>query len=393
MSQIPFIFNQLVNFIPKDSFDRLVAKFNGNAHVKHYSCWNHLLTMIWAQLTSRRSLRDIESSLRAHSDKLYRMGIGNNISRNNISNANANRNVSIYRELAQLMMERASHISIKDDLLQKIGETFHINGFFAIDSSTILLDLSKFSWSTPQVGYGGVKMHTMFDVLRNVPRLCLITGHEERDQTFMEDYPYESGCFYMLDRLFLKTIGLNKINSIGAYFVTRMKKNVCYEVIADTLIDGNRVLSDQIIKFSSRWAAQGYPSNLRLIRFYSIEKEETLSFITNNFILDPATIAILYKYRWQIELFFRWIKQHLRIINFYGCSSNAVMIQIYTAFTAYCALALAADSLKFEGSLYEFANLISVSLTERTWLPDLLSRYEINTPPTPEDTYPSLFDF
>jgi hypothetical protein len=349
--------------------------------------------MIWAQLTSRRSLRDIESSLRAHSDKLYRMGIGNNISRNNLSNANANRNVSIYRELAQLMMERASHISIKDDLLQKIGEAFHINGFFAIDSSTISLSLSKFPWSTPQEGYGGIKMHTMFDILRNVPRLCLITGHEERDQTFMEDYPYESGCFYMLDRIYLKTIGLNKINSTGAYFVTRMKKNVCYEVIADALIDGNRVLSDQIIRFSSRWAAQGYPSNLRLIKFYSTEKGETLSFITNNFKLDPATIALLYKYRWQIELFFRWIKQHLRIINFYGCSSNAVMIQIYTAFTAFCTLALAADSLKFKGTLYEFANLISVSLTERTWLPDLLSRYEINTTPIPEDTYPSLFDF
>lgn len=393
MSQIPFIFNQLISFIPKDSFDRLVAKYHGNAHVKNFSCWNHLLTMIWAQLTSRRSLRDIESSLRAHSDKLYRMGIGNNISRNNLSNANANRNVSIYRELAQLMMERASHISIKDDLLQKIGETFHINGFFAIDSSTISLSLSKFPWSTPQEGYGGIKMHTMFDILRNVPRLCLITGHEERDQTFMEDYPYESGCFYMLDRIYLKTIGLNKINSTGAYFVTRMKKNVCYEVIADALIDGNRVLSDQIIRFSSRWAAQGYPSNLRLIKFYSTEKEETLSFITNNFKLDPATIALLYKYRWQIELFFRWIKQHLRIINFYGCSSNAVMIQIYTAFTAFCTLALAADSLKFKGTLYEFANLISVSLTERTWLPDLLSRYEINATPIPEDTYPSLFDF
>jgi hypothetical protein len=393
MSQNTFIFNQLIRFIPKEAFDYLVVKYDGNAYVKSFSSWNHLLTMIWAQLTSRRSLRDIETSLRAHSDKTYRMGIGKSISRNNLANANAKRDVSIFRELAQIMMERASHVSVKDDILQKISTTFNINGFFAIDSSTVTLELSKCPWSIPQKECGGVKLHTMFDVLREVPRLCLITGHEERDQTFMEDYPYESGCFYMLDRLYLKAKGLDKINSSGAYFVTRMKKKVCYEVISDSLLEGNRVLSDQVIKFSGRWASQGYSENLRYILYYSPEKEETLTFITNNFALDAATIALLYRYRWQIELFFKWIKQHLRIISFYGNSSNAVLIQIYVAFITFCVLALAADNFNFKGTLYEFSNLISVSLTEKIWIDDLLKRYEIGEQPIPEDTNQLEFDF
>ena len=195
MAQIPYIFNQLVSHIPKDVFDRLVKKYRGNFHIKKFSCWNHLLLMIWAQLTSRKSLRDIETSLRAHADKVYRMGIGSEISRNAIANANAKRDVAIYRELAQGMMLLACKINVKDELLQMISKQFQLNGFFAIDSTTVSLDLRKFTWSVPQEEWGGVKLHTMYDLLRMVPRMCLITGHEERDQTFMEDYPYEANCF------------------------------------------------------------------------------------------------------------------------------------------------------------------------------------------------------
>lgn len=189
MTQIPYIFNQLHSYLPRDKFDRLVKKYNGNAYIINYTCWNHLLVMMWAQLTSRRSLRDIETSIRAHSDKSYRLGFGRNISRNNIAYANSKRSVAIYREFAQEMMRRASKISIKDKSLKEIADVFGLNGFFAVDSSTVSLDLKKFKWSVPQEGYGGVKFHTMYDLLRNVPRMCLITGHEERDQTFMEDYP------------------------------------------------------------------------------------------------------------------------------------------------------------------------------------------------------------
>lgn len=393
MTQIPYILNQLIAFIPRDFFDRLVRKYDGNKYVKNYSCWNHLVVMIWSQITSRRSLRDIESSLRVHSDKIYRFGIGSNISRNNIAHAMATRDVSIFRELAQEMMRRASKISIKDEVLDLLTQSFNVSGFFAIDSSTVSLELDKFTWTIPQKEWGGIKLHTMFDLLRLVPTLCLITGHEERDQTFMADYPYESNCFYIFDKMYFKTHGLYKIHSVGAYFVTRIKDNVIYDVITEQQVDGIHVLADKTIRFSSRWARQGYPEPLRLIFFYSAEKNAVLKFVTNNTELDAATIALLYKYRWQIELFFKWIKQHLRITRFYGTSANAVMSQIYIAFITYCTLAIAADALKHKGTLYEFANIMSVSLTERVMLKDLIVRYNREKSEANIDLGPSLFDF
>ncbi len=375
MARIPYVFNQLADFLPRDFFDRLVKKHNGNHYIKNYSCWNHLMVMLWAQLTSRRSLRDIESSLRAHSDKTYRMGIGAGVSRNNIANANSRRSVSIYRGLAQEMMRRCSLLSVRDKRLKLIGETFGINGFFAIDSSSVSLDLGRFGWSVPQEGYGGIKLHTMYDLVRSVPRMCLVTGHEERDQTFMEHYAYERGCFYVLDRLYFKSRGLYAIASSGAYFITRLKRNVLVETVCEHPADGKHALSDQTVRLCGRWAHGGYPDEVRRIRFYCSERNEVLDFVTNNFEVDPATIALLYRYRWQIELFFKWIKQHLRITSFFGTSANAVMTQIYVAYTSYCLLAIAADALGFNGTLYEFSNMISVSLTEKIHLTDLMGRY------------------
>lgn len=392
MPQTPFIFNQLMSFIPRDTFDRLVKKHGGNAHVKNYSCWNHLLVMVWAQLTGRQSLRDIEASLRAHSDNLYRMGIGRSVSRNSIANANARRDVAIFRGIAQEMMGRCMGIASRDPALSAIGKSLGINGFFAIDSSTVSLKLSKFPWSAPQKGWGGVKLHTMFDLLRGVPRMCLITGHEARDQTFMEDYPYEEGCFYIFDRMYFKAKGLCRVQARGAYFVTRIKRGVVYETVGSSPVTGPHVLADETIRFGSRWASSGYPGRMRLVKYYSAERNELLRFVTNDFAAEASAIALLYKHRWQIGLFFRWIKQHLRITAFYGTSANAVMIQIYTAFVSFCSLALAADGLDFKGSLYEFANMVSVSLTERCHLRDLLARYRQETPPRVDSLQLNLFD-
>lgn len=393
MAQIPYVFNQLCSFLPRDIFDRLVAKFHGNASVKHYTCWNHLLVMIWAQLTNRRGLRDIVSSLQAHSDKIYRMGMGKSVSRNNISHANATRDVAIFREFAHAMMKRSSGVAVTDGILKDIGEAFRLTGFFAVDSSTVSLDLRRFRWSAPQEDCGGVKLHTMYDLMRNVPRFCLITGHEERDQSYMEDYPYEKGSFYMVDKMYFKTRGLYKIHSSGAYFVTRMKKNVVYDTVAIHPADGACVLSDETVVFTSRWAKGGFHEELRLITFYSPDNNETYQFLTNNFELDAATIALLYKYRWQIELFFKWIKQHLRITTFYGTSGNAVMIQIYVGYITYCMLALAADAQQFKGSLYELGCIMSVSLTERVHISDLLKRMGNPIGHYNDDIQGSLFDF
>ena len=393
MPQTPYIFNQLISYIPKDIFDRLVKKYNGNKFIKEYTCWNHLLVMIWAQLTSRQSLRDIESSIRAHYDKTYRMGIGRTISRNNIAYANAHRDVAIYRELAQQMMLKTSKIKAKEDVLKMIGDAFGLTGFFAIDSSTISLNLDRYPWSVPQKEWGGIKLHTMFDLLRCAPRICMITGHEERDQTFMDDYPYETNSMYMFDKMYFKTTSLYHIHSCQAYFVTRIKDNVCYKVIEDRPTAGIHVIKDLSVKFTSRWASKGYPESLRLIFFYSEEKNAVIKFITNNFDLDAATIALLYRYRWQIELFFKWIKQHLRITAFFGTSGNAVMTQVYIAYITFCCLALASDEIGFKGSLYDFSNIMSVTLTEKTLMQELMTRYNREETKYERHNIPSLFDF
>lgn len=390
MTQIPYVFNQLTQWIPKDAFDRLVGIYRGNAYVKDYTCWNHLLVMLWAQLTSRRSLRDIETSLRAHCDKLYRMGIGRHVSRNNIANSNARRDVSIYRELACRMMCRASAVRMRDKGLAELAERFSVNGFFAVDSSTVTLSLDRCPWCVPQEGCGGVKLHTMYDLIRETPRICLITGHEERDQTFMEDYPYESGCVYVFDKAYMKTAGLAAVNAAGGYFIVRRKKNILYDVLEDNPA-GGAVMADRTIRFSGRCTRRGYPGPLRMVSCYVGGKNEVMQFLTNNTDMPAETVAALYKHRWKIELFFRWIKQHLRITSFYGTSANAVMVQIYTAFTAYCVLALAADALKYKGSLYDFSNLVSVSLTEKVWLKDLITRYEDAKSDWHDERWPSLF--
>lgn len=395
MPQIPYVFNQLSRFIDRDYFENLVARYHGNQYVKEFSCWNHLLVMIWAQLTSRRSLRDIEVSLRAHGDKLYRMGIGKHISRNNISHANTKREVAIYRELAQRMMQKATCIRFRDPQLEELSCLFSISGFFAIDSSSIKFDLNRYPWSVPQQGVGGIKLHTMYDLLREVPKMCLITGHEERDQTFMEDYPYEKESLYIIDKAYMKTRGLFAIEKAKAFFIVPIKRNVKYLVLKDDTEHSNpiEVIADRTIEFTSRWAKAGYPKKLRLVTYYVEKKGKTMQFLTNNFKLPAETVALLYKYRWNIEVFFKWIKQHLRINSFYGTSANAIMIQIYTAFIAYCILALAADAISYKGSLYDFANMISVSLTEKVYIKELIDRYQEPNEEKEKSILPSLFDF
>ncbi len=392
MTQIPYVLPQLCTYIDRDYFEMLVKRYHANAYVKSFSCWNQLVTMTWAHLTRRVSLRDIECSLRGHRSKLYRMGIGKNVSRNTIANANARREVAVFRELAQRMMERASKTSVKNDELAEIGARFKVNGFFAGDSSTIYLDLGRYAWSTPQRGRGGLKLHTLYDLLRLVPTMALLTGHEERDQTFLEDYPFRRGSIYMFDKAYVKTKSLNHINNEGAWFVVRLKARMAFEVIRDmpsfgaSLVDNDvRIMGDHIIRFTKRWAKTGYPGELRLVRYYCAEKNELMMFLTNNFTLPPLIIALLYRYRWEIETFFRWIKQHLRIESFFGTSANAVMIQIYIAVTVFCTLSLAVDDLKFEGSLYDFSRLLSTSLSEKVWLRDLAKQFNQEEEQTDKD--------
>ena len=395
MAQVTYIFNQLCSLLPRDHFEYLVKKHEGNSYMKTYSCWNHFLVMLWAQLTGRESLRDIESSLRAHKDKLYRLGMGKNISRNNLSHANATREVSIYRDFAQKVMNiTLSQVGAEEKELFTLSDGFNLSGLFAVDSSTVYLDLTKFNWSVPQRGRGGIKLHTLYDILREVPVLCLITGHEERDQTFMENYPYRKGGMYVFDKAYIKTASMKEIDSISAYFVVRRKRGMSYSVIKELTAAVAPIYGDKEISFSNRWARKGYPGNLRLVQYYSIERNEVLDFLTNNFQLPAMTIAESYRNRWNIELFFRWIKQHLYVTRFYGTSANAVSIQIYVAVSAYCLVALAKVLYGFKGTTYELLRVLSVSLFERQPLKEVLNRYEESVKEETNQSYlwPSLFD-
>lgn len=395
MAQVTYIFNQLCSLLPRDHFEYLVKKHEGNSYMKTYSCWNHFLVMLWAQLTGRESLRDIESSLRAHKDKLYRLGMGKNVSRNNLSHANATREVSIYRDFAQKVMNiTLSQVGTEEKELFTLSDGFNLSGLFAVDSSTVYLDLTKFNWSVPQRGRGGIKLHTLYDILREVPVLCLITGHEERDQTFMENYPYRKGGMYVFDKAYIKTASMKEIDSISAYFVVRRKRGMSYSVIKELTAAVAPIYGDKEISFSNRWARKGYPGNLRLVQYYSIERNEVLDFLTNNFQLPAMTIAESYRNRWNIELFFRWIKQHLYVTRFYGTSANAVSIQIYVAVSAYCLVALAKVLYGFKGTTYELLRVLSVSLFERQPLKEVLDRYEDSVKEEVNQSYlwPSLFD-
>lgn len=395
MAQVAYIFNQLCSLLPRDHFEYLVKKHEGNSYMKTYSCWNHFLVMLWAQLTGRESLRDIESSLRAHKDKLYRLGMGKNISRNNLSHANATREVSIYRDFAQKVMNiTLSQVGTEEKELFTLSDGFNLSGLFAVDSSTVYLDLTKFNWSVPQRGRGGIKLHTLYDILREVPVLCLITGHEERDQTFMDNYPYRKGGMYVFDKAYIKTASMKEIDSISAYFVVRRKRGMSYSVIKELTAAVAPIYGDKEISFSNRWARKGYPGNLRLVQYYSMERNEVLDFLTNNFQLPAMTIAESYRNRWNIELFFRWIKQHLYVTRFYGTSANAVSIQIYVAVSAYCLVALAKALYGFKGTTYELLRVLSVYLFERQPLKDVLDRYEDSVKEEANQSYlwPSLFD-
>lgn len=395
MTQIPYIFNQLHSLLPRDYFEYLVKKYDGNAYIKTYSCWNHFLVMLWAQLSGRESLRDIESSLRAHREKLYRLGMGKNVSRNNISHANAKREVAIFRDFAQKVMDMAfGRIKPEDTFLPTLYEGCRLSGLFAVDSSKVYLDLDKFRWSVPQRDRGGIKIHTLYDILREIPALCLITGHEERDQTFMEDYPYQAGSMYVFDKAYVKTSCMRKINEIPAFFVVRRKRGMLYSMVREHGKTEAPVYGDKEICFTNRWARQGYPESLRLVQYYSEERNEVMDFLTNNFQLPAIMIAEAYRYRWNIELFFKWIKQHLYVTRFYGTSAKAVCTQIYVAVTAYCLIAIVKSMYGFKGTTYELFRILSVSLFEKQLLRDILYRYE-NTEDKYEEkynNYPSLFE-
>jgi hypothetical protein len=343
--------------------------------------------MIWAHLTGRESLRDITDSLRGHKEKFHHLGFGKSVCRTTLSEANEKRELEIFRLMAERMVESAQKHRIDLNLLLEEEVEYRV---YAGDSTTIHLNKNTFWWSKIQNGKGGIKIHTLLDLLSSIPICTIITDHNVRDQTVMDLFPYESGSFYVFDKAYVKLCSLSRIDGLGAYFVVRRKKRMNYEILVehDCPYPQNGVLRDLEIKLSNRWAKSRYTKPMRIVYYYSREKNQTFEFLTNNLDLGAQQIAHLYNCRWQIELFFKWIKQHLKIKRFYGTSENAVKIQIYTAIIAYCLVAIVERVYKLDISVFELLRVLSVSLFEKTNLRDFLTKQELEN--YQNDTSPTL---
>lgn len=370
MNKGKYVFTQISNFLPRRSFDRIVEKYNGNRYVKHFTCWNQLLAMIFGQLTSRDSLRDLILALDAHSTKSYHLGFGKNISRSNLSKANENRDYRIFEEFAYLLIDTARKKLINDD--------FKIKGkVYAFDSTTIDLCLNVFWWAKFRKTKGGIKLHTLYDLVTQIPAFVHITSAATHDTNAMDFIPYESGAYYIFDRGYVDFSRLYTITQLSSFFVIRAKKNMKFKSSEAMEVDESKgIMSDQKGEFRGHKAAKEYPGLIRRVVFYDKEMNRTFVFLSNNMELPAEDIALLYKNRWQVELFFKWIKQHLKVKSFWGETENAVRIQIYSALTAYCLVAIIGHDLQLGKSTYEILQVLGISLLDKTPVKELFSKIE-----------------
>jgi len=365
------IFSQLMDFIPPYEFQKCVDRYSGNYKVKTFSCWDQYLCMAFAQLTYRESLRDIQVCLRAAHTKLYHMGIRGNVSRNTLANANQVRDWRIHADFAQGLITTARSLYAKDDFGLQLEQTV-----YALDATTIDLCLSLFPWAKFRKSKGAVKMHTLLDLRGNIPTTIIITNGKVHEVHALDRIVIEAGAIYIMDRGYLDFERLYTIQQCSAFFVTRAKSNFDFKRLYSQPVDKlTGVQCDQIILLNGFYARKDYPDKLRRIRYFDAENNKRLVFLTNNFALPAITIAELYRNRWQIELFFKWIKQHLRIKAFYGTSENAVKTQIWIAISVYVLVAIVKKRLKLEQSLYTILQVLSVTLFEKTAIYQALATF------------------
>ncbi len=369
MNQGRYVFSQLCDFLPVDHFKWLVKKYDGNKYVKSFTCWNHLLVLLFGQLSNREGLRDLIVTITPFKFAFHHLGFGKSVTRSNLSKANEVREVRIFQEFAERMVEMARK---KRD---GIKEFFIKNKVYAFDSSTISLCLSVYWWTKLHHGKGGVKLHELYDVKTDIPAFSVITDASVHDSKVMDQIPYEKGSFYIFDRAYMVTAMLFLIEMKEAYFVVREKHKMVFKVVQDKQYDNPEtgVMADQIIRFKGHKTKKNYPKELRRVVFYDKEGNRTFVFYTNNFEIAAEEVALLYKFRWRCELFFKWLKQHLRIKEFYGTSENAVKIQIYAAIAAYCLVVIVQEELKLEKDTYDVLRILNSTLLTKMPLMDLLS--------------------
>ena len=369
MNQGQTIFSQIMSYIPKYSFDSCVKKYRGNYKVQSFTCWEQFLAMSFAQLTYRESLRDIETCLRAMQNKLYHIGIRSKISRSTLAAANQNRDWRIYADFAYILIDQAKELYRDDKFFKELDETV-----YALDSTTIDLCLSLFPWAKFRKTKGAIKIHTLLDLQNNIPSFISITDGSVHDVNILDDLITEIGAFYVLDKGYIDFERLYNLNNNSAYFVTRAKSNFQFKRIYSHQVDKSLgLICDQSILLKGFYPSKDYPEKLRRIKYFDFQNNRRLVFLTNNFHLPAITIANLFKQRWQIELFFKWIKQNLKIKSFYGNTPNAVKTQVCIAISVYVLLAIIKKKLKIEHSLYTFLQLISISIFEKTPIISLFS--------------------
>lgn len=369
------VFSQVMEFLPWRRFDTCVQRYNGDHKIKTFSCAEQLRVMAFAQLTYRESLRDIETCLRAVGKKLYHMGIRSRVSRNNLSHAGGARDWRIYADFAQILIGQAKSLYTRDDLPVDLDATV-----YALDASTIDLCLSMFPWARFRQAKGAVKLHTLLNLQGNIPEFILISDGKLHDVNVLDYLVPSPGAYYVMDRGYLDFARLYELHRAKAYFITRAKRNFKFQRRYSHEVDKTTgVQCDQTVLLETFYSLQGYPEPLRRIRYYDEGLDQRLVFLTNDFDLPATTITTLYKSRWQIELFFKWIKQHLRIKTFYGTSQNAVKAQIWIAVSVYLLVAILKKRLGIDLPLSTILQILSVSIFEKTPLVQLFSQSDYKT--------------
>lgn len=366
------VFSQIMEHLPLHVFHRCVSRYNGEFKVKDFTCLDHYLCMAFAQLTYRESLRDIEACLLAQKSKLYHMGIRSAVCRNTLANANKVRDWRIYADLATELIRTARKLYVNDGFALELDHTV-----YALDATTIDLCLSMFPWANFRQHKGAVKLHTLLDLRGNIPTFIYISDGKLHEVNTLDLVPIESGAFYVMDRGYLDFERLYPFTHGGAFFVIRAKSNLrCRRMYSHPVDRDTGIICDQSVVLTGTRQAKCYPEKLRRVKCYDSGTNKTFVFLTNNFALPAMTIAQLYRCRWQVELFFKWIKQNLRIKTFYGTSENAVKSQIWIAVSVYVLVAIMKKRLKIEASLYTILQVLSVTIFERMPLFQALTDYD-----------------
>ena len=366
------VFSQVIDHLPLHSFRRCVERYRGDYKVQSFSCLDQYLCMAFAQLTYRESLRDIEVCLRAQGSKLYHMGIRGHVSRTTLADANEQRDWRIHADFAQGLIAIARRLYVDDAFGVDLDETV-----YALDATTIDLCLTLFPWAPFQRSKAAIKLHTLLDLRGNIPAFIHITSARWHDSWVLDELILEAGAFYVMDRGYIDFARLYRLNLSAAFFVVRGRANFQYRRLYSHAIDKRSgLICDQTIVTTGQRSTTDYPDKLRRIKVRDTETGNTLVFLTNNFTLPAMTIARLYKSRWQVELFFKWIKQHLRIKRFFGTSENAVKTQVWIAISVYLLVAIVKKRLQLEASLYTILQVLSVTAFEKTSLLQLLSQIE-----------------